>query len=69
MKYEFIMKIKEFKSDEWHIKYRAVVKPERFQSMKYAYESVANLKKAEWYDYVILINKLDDNSNFLEVIQ
>ena len=69
MKYEFIMKIKECPQDQWHIKYRVVVKPERFQSVKYAYESAANLKKAEWFDYVILINKLDDEGNFIEVIQ
>ena len=65
MKYEFIFKIKE--DHQWIIKYRCVAPERKFQTMKAAYEKL-EATHPEWKS-LILINKLDDNNEFLEIIQ
>ena len=65
MKYEFIFKVKE--DHVWIVKYRCVVAEKRFDTIKAAYEKLEKTHP-EW-NSLILINKLDDNSNFIEVIQ
>lgn len=68
MKYEFIFKIKEYPSaPSYDVRYRCVVAEARFNSVKSSYEK---LQKAhpEWLS-IILINKLSDDGEFIEVIQ
>ena len=66
MKYEFIFKVKESRSDHFKVKYRCVCEPERYDSVLFAYNKI---DKNQFFDSVILINKLDDNGEFIEVVQ
>lgn len=66
MKYEFTLKYKLFSSDVWRIKYHVVVPSCAFNACKSMYEK--HIKK-DWFDSVLLINKLDDNGDFIEVVQ
>ena len=67
MKYEFIFKVKECPSQGYKTRYRCVVDSLRYDSQRAAYLKLAKAHP-EW-DYVILINELDDLGNFIKVIQ
>ena len=64
-KYEFIFKVKE--DNSWQVKYRCVVDEKRFERVKSDYEKIKTLH-TDW-NSVILINELDENKEFVKVVQ
>ena len=67
-KYEFIYKVRPYPhAHSYKVKYRCVVEEKRFNLQKTMYEKVAANHKEE--DPIILINKLTDDGEFVEVIQ
>lgn len=67
MKYEFILKIRDHEHDPWRIKWRCVVSKDYYDLRLSKYEEWKHDHKD--LDSIILINKLTDNGEFVEVIQ
>lgn len=67
MKYEFKYMVREHQYTHYHTKYRCVVEEKRYNSQKAAYEELAKNHKEE--NPIILINQLDDNGEFIQIIQ
>ena len=66
MKYEVIMRVQETRYSDKVDKYRTIVPEERFQGVIKQYESHL---PSDCYGAWVLVNKLDDQGNFIEVIQ
>ena len=65
MTYEFILKTRPSQYGEWEVKYNCFKVPEReFERVKAKYE-----KFVVGMNCLLLINKCDDEGNFIEVIQ
>ena len=69
MKYEVMLKIKEYRNSSFETKYRVVADSEiRMNLIKIQYLEIGQKRSAEWFDYVVLVNKLDDDGNFIETV-
>ena len=69
MKYEFILKVKYSVSDSFHEKFHCKVGEKQYFAVKTDYENYLARNKNEFFDSIILINRLDDNGEFVETIQ
>lgn len=69
MKYEFMLKVKDAVSDQFHLKFHCVCDEKAYDHVKFKYESYQIRQKNEFWDSVLLIDKLDDAGNFLEIVQ
>lgn len=69
MKFEFLLKIKEFKNSQFILKYKGLSEEKNFEIVKKQFEDYIERNKGEWTDFVLLINKLSDDGDFVEVIQ
>ena len=67
MKFEVILKVKDNQHDTFHQVGRIVVNPEHLKAQEDAYESRA--RKMDVYNYVILVNQLSDDGEFVTVIR
>lgn len=63
MKYEVILKTKVCPSSSFEQAGRIIVPAEHLKAQEDAYSSRA--EKMDVYDYVVLINELDDEGNFV----
>lgn len=69
MKYEFKLKEKYRGLNIWEEKCNCIVDEKLFDYTKKKYDSFCSLNKDERIEYVVLNNLLDDNGEFVRVIQ
>lgn len=67
MKYEVIFKVKESSSSQFEQRGRIVVSPEHLNAQIADYRRKAFHDK--YYDYVVLINELTDDGEFVQVYE
>lgn len=71
MQYEFKLKVKLDVSHNWEEKYECIVEEKGFEYIKKRYDEYIDLQKKlnSRYDYILLINLLDDDGEFVRAIQ
>ena len=66
MKYECILKVKSSVSSGFETKFRGI--HPSYEEVVAKFEKWWEQAKKDYIDYVILVNKLDDNGEFIEVV-
>lgn len=68
MKYEIVLKVKEHSSSSFEQAGKVVVSPEHVKAQTDAYKFRAK-NRMDVYDFVILINELTDDGDFVRCVQ
>ena len=69
MKYELVLKVKESTNEPYEVKYKCVVNEFEYNWTKKLYENYVKEHEGNGNEYLFLINQLDDEGNFEEIIQ
>ena len=69
MKYEFKLKERYRGLNIWYEKYNCIVEEKLFDYTKKKYDSFCSLNKDDRIEYIVLINLLDDDGEFVRVVQ
>lgn len=71
MKFELVLKFKQHEHDAWAVHRQTIVPADRYEYVLGQFKDYAKsvCDRVDIYDVVLLVNKLDDNGDFLEVVQ